>query len=149
MKIVYLDKEIKINGLQIRTSNKLEMDPATAKIGSLARRFDNHVEVDYRSGARVYSIYFDYESDSDGAFSVLIGADRIESSKLDLTGQVIPVARYLVFRERGELPQIVMEAWQKVWKYFADPECEHQRAYTTDFEFYKNANEIEIYIAVE
>ena len=44
---------------------------------------------------------------------------------------------------------MVIDTWKKVWAYFSDINNKHRRAYTTDFEFYKNANEIEIYIAIK
>lgn len=149
MKIVNLNKERTIKGLQVRTNNKHEMDPACAKIGNLARRFDEHVVVDYRGGARVYGVYSEYEADLNGMFTVLIGADRIDKSQLELSEVIIPKGKYLVFTGSGQVPQVVIDTWKKVWTYFEETACDHQRAYTTDFEFYKNASSIEIYISIK
>ncbi|HFG1933513.1 TPA: AraC family transcriptional regulator, partial [Vibrio cholerae] len=48
----------------------------------------------------------------------------------------------------GEMPQVVIDLWNEVWNYFASEHCPHERAYTTDFEYYKSANSVEISIAV-
>ncbi len=54
-----------------------------------------------------------------------------------------------MFKATGEVPKIVFETWGRVWEYFSKEGVEHERLYTTDFEYYVNQNEIEIYIAVK
>ena len=80
MQLVTVNEKI-ISGLSIRTRNALEMNPETAQIGKLIQRFDQNIRVNFKEGARVYSVYFDYESDVSGEYTMLAGADRIESSK--------------------------------------------------------------------
>ena len=104
MDIININKEKTIYGLTTRTTNKVEMNPAESKIGVLARHFDEQVVVDYRGGARVYSVYYEYESDVNGAFTVLIGADRVESASEKLTTVAIPPGKYLVFEGKGTVP---------------------------------------------
>jgi predicted transcriptional regulator YdeE len=139
-----------INGLSIRTDNATEMDPNKGQIGALWQTFDETVPVDYQNGERVYGIYFDYESDHTGKFTVLAGFDGASfPSNSNLQTVTIPSANYLVFKHKGEMPQIAIDAWTEVWNYFSQNKLEHQRLYSTDFEFYPNGNEIEVHIAVK
>jgi len=41
-----------------------------------------------------------------------------------------------------------MATWSKIWEYFANKNSQYKRAYKTDFEYYKNQHEIEIYISI-
>lgn len=149
MKIIQLDEK-QITGISIRTTNAREMNPETSKIGALHRQFDEKVPVDYKSGARVYGVYYNYESDYSGEFSVLAGTDQIDKTLIDnLESISVASGTYMVFEAKGEVPQIVIETWSKIWNYFSKEDAQYQRAYTTDYEFYKNQNEIEIYIAVK
>ncbi|MDO8412575.1 MAG: GyrI-like domain-containing protein [Gallionellaceae bacterium] len=149
MKIIRLDEK-QITGISIRTTNAREMNPATSKIGGLHQQFDEKVSVDYKSGARVYGVYYYYESDYSGEFSVLAGTDQIGQAPIDnLESVTIASGTYLLFEATGEVPQIVIETWSTIWNYFSKEDAPYQRAYTTDFEFYKNKNEIEICIAVK
>lgn len=148
MKLVQVEAKT-IFGLREVTNNENEMNPTKGKISSLVHRFDANIHVNYRAGARVYSVYSDYESDVSGNYSVLVGADAIESSRLELDSVNIQAGEYLMFAAQGPVPQIVIETWTKIWAYFAQTDCAYQRAYTTDFEFYKSQTEIEIYIAVK
>lgn len=148
MKIVEL-KEKQIKGFSSRTTNAREMNPQTSKIGALHQKFDKEVTVDYKNGARVYGVYFDYESDYSGEYSVLAGADQIEKTTANnLETVVLPGGTYMVFAAKGEVPQIVIETWGKIWQYFSAGISQYQRSYCTDFEFYKSQHEIEIYISV-
>jgi len=138
-----------IFGLTTRTNNENEMNPGTGKIAGLVKTFDEKVSVNYSDGARVYSVYYDYESDASGDYSVLIGADRVGSSGVELQEVAIQEGNYLVFSASGQVPQIIFETWSRIWDYFSNESCPHHRAYSTDFEFFKNQNEIEIHIAVK
>ena len=149
MNIVKLE-ERKIKGLSIRTSNAKEMNPQTAKIGALHLQFDAKVSVNYKNGARVYGVYYNYESDHTGEFSVLAGADKIENTQAEnLETITLPAGTYMVFEATGEMPQVVIETWVKIWEYFSSANKEYQRNYIIDFEFYKSQHEVEIYIGVK
>jgi len=149
MKIVELEAK-QIKGLSARTTNAGEMNPQTAKIGALHQKFDDTVTVNYKEGARVYGVYYNYESDHTGAYSVMAGADRLEQKiAANLETVTLPAGSYMVFEAKGEVPQVVIETWAKIWNYFSDSAAPYRRSYTTDFEFYKNQNEIEIYIALK
>ncbi len=150
-----------IQGISIRTTNANEMNPETAKIAALYENFYQNIVVDYQHGARVYGVYFDYESDANGLFSVLAGADRIESSTMELQQVKIVAGDYLVFKGEGEMPQAVIDTWMKIWDFFSesntskkadkntDDSTQYKRAYKTDFEFYKSESQVEIHIGIE
>lgn len=148
MNIIQIEEK-RIKGISIRTTNANEMNADTAKIANLYQQFDQQIVVDYKNGAHVYGIYFDYESDASGEFSVLAGADEIDSSRVDLQELVIPKGNYLVFKGEGEMPQAVINTWMKIWDYFSNDDAEYERAYTTDFEFYKSESEVDIHIAIK
>lgn len=149
MKLVQLEEK-QIKGISIRTSNAKEMNPETSKIGALVKQFDTEILVDYKNGARVYSVYYNYESDYSGEYSVLAGVDQVENSPVaNLESVLLPAGTYMIFEAKGEVPQVVIETWMKVWEYFSKDNSQYQRSYTTDFEFYKNQTEIEIYIAIK
>ena len=148
MKIVHLDAK-QITGISVRTKNTDEMNPATAKIGALYHRFDEQVPVDYKNGARVYGVYFNYESDHTGEFSVLAGVDRVDPAHAEKLEKVtLPAATYMVFEGQGQMPQVVIDTWRTIWAFFSQPDAQYQRAYTTDFEFYKSQTEVAIHIAI-
>ncbi|HPG41533.1 MAG TPA: GyrI-like domain-containing protein [bacterium] len=149
MKLVTIDKK-RISGLLARTTNAKEMNPATGKIGALWKEFDEQVRVDYKNGNRVYAVYFDYESDVTGEYSVLAGTDQLDAlATTKLETITIQSGKYLQFTAKGDIPKIVLDTWAKVWEYFSKKDAEYERAYTTDYEYYKSQNEIEIYIAVK
>lgn len=120
------------------------------KIPGLWHTFDNTVPVDYQNGERVYGVYSDYESDHTGKFTVhacFDGDKYPEEAKLEPV--TIHQGKYLVFKHQGEMPQIAIDAWTEVWQYFSQGQAEHQRLFTTDFEFYPNGNEIKVHIAIK
>lgn len=137
-----------ISGLTARTNNKAEMS-ADGKIPALWQLFDKTISVDYKQGERVYGVYFNYESDHNGMFTVLAGFDgQSYPEGKNIEQVVIPGSKYLVFSKKGDMPQIAIEAWTEVWEYFSQDNPEYQRLFSTDFEFYPNEEEIEVHIAV-
>ena len=140
-----------VQGLSVRTRNADEMQADTARIGPLWADFAAQIAPHLAQGARVYGVYHRYESDAHGAFDVLAGADAL----LSTAGDAVALRRvdmapgpYLVFDAPGALPQAVVDAWARIWRYFDDPLCPHQRAYTTDFECYAPDGLTTICIAV-
>jgi len=140
-----------IYGILTRTTNVHEMNPETAKIGKIWQKFNNEVTVDYQNNETVYGVYYNYESDAKGEFDVLAGCEK-ENSSLDKVS--IQKGKYLVFEANAKTLddnariQAVISAWGKVWKYFDDESSEYKRAYKTDFEYYKNQSDIDVYISI-
>lgn len=139
-----------LNGLSVRTDNAAEMGGTTGKIGPLWQKFDELVPVDYKNGERVYGVYTDYDSDHTGPFTVTAAFDGDKfPSNVGLSAITILEGEYLVFKHKGEMPQIAIDAWTDVWNYFCSDQVEYERLYTTDFEYYPYGNEIEVHIAVQ
>jgi len=150
MKTIEIEEKA-IYGISVRTTNANETKPETAKIGKTWQKFDNEVTVDYQNGERVYGVYYNYESDANGEFDVLAGCEK-ENNTLDKV--VIQKGKYLVFEGKAKTAddnsriQAVIETWGKVWQYFGDKNSEYKRAYKTDFEYYKDQTDIDIYISI-
>jgi len=149
MELTHVTEKI-VHGLSIRTDNETEMDANKGQISGLWQTFDNTVPVDYKKGERVYGIYTNYESDHTGKFTVYAAFDgNIFPAEAELKQISIKEGKYLVFSHKGEMPQIAIDAWTQVWNYFSTANVEHQRLYSTDFEYYPNGNEIEVHIGIK
>ena len=60
----------------------------------------------------------------------------------------IEAGRYLVFTGQGEMPQMVVDTWMRVWNYFADnPQV--QRRFGTDFEAYERPDQVAVHVGVQ
>ena len=151
MRIEEIEEKL-IYGISTRTQNSNEMNPETAKIGKVWQKFDSTVEVNYKDSEKVYGVYYNFESDVNGEFDILAG---YETSNKKLDKITIQKGKYLIFNKIFEenndtiRVQAIIETWGKIWEYFSDENSEYKRVYKTDFEYYKNQNEIEIYISIE
>lgn len=149
MKLIEVDT-FKVTGLVARTTNENEMNPATAKIGALWEQFYKTASPKLSDISKVYGLYTNYESDSTGDFDVVACADTLTPEYLEGAIEFqISSGNYLKFSNKGEMPQVAISLWGEIWDYFNSPDCQHERAYTTDFEFYKSSDEIEILIAIK
>jgi predicted transcriptional regulator YdeE len=138
-----------ISGLTVRTSNARERDRRTAALPGLWARFAAAAAGGDRGApAAVFSVYTDYESDANGAYTVVVGQDAAPSASPERTVR-IPAGRYAVFTSSGEMPAAVVAGWGQVWAYFGTPGAP-ARAYSTDFEQYDPAepSTVRIHIAV-
>ncbi|WP_426450345.1 GyrI-like domain-containing protein [Paenibacillus sp. S-38] len=152
--------EIQLIGVSTRTTNAEE----TGQNGRLPGLWQTFFQSGMASNPgvvnphRIYALYMDYESDVNGAYTVLIGHEaggQAVQGDTDYKAAVIPAARYRVFTSgRGPAYEVVPQAWREVWAYFK--ESPEERAYTGDFELYDYdsphidpANmEVRIYIAI-
>lgn len=148
-----LDETIACQGLTVRTTNQQELNPATAKLATLWLSFYQNIFSKLPAGSAAYGIYHNYESDAHGAFDVTASCVRnlapADAGSLDLKVVTIPTGKYLVFSEQGAMPIAVITAWQKVWAYFNDPNCEQTRLYNVDFEHYISQTQVDVYIGIE
>lgn len=136
-----------VAGLTIRTTNREENEPATARIGKLWGRFfgeETYASTPGRTrDARIFSVYSAYESDAHGAFDVTAGV-AVSGSE---GSRAVEAGDYLVFTGQGEMPQMVIATWQRIWQYFeAHPEV--ARRYRSDFEAYEGPDKVAIHIGV-
>jgi predicted transcriptional regulator YdeE len=134
-------------GISVRTTNREESDPQTARIKTLWNRFfgeQTYASTPHRTAdTRIFSVYSAYESDAHGAFDVMAGV-AVSGGADSVT---IQAGDYLVFTGQGEMPQMVIAAWQRIWQYFeAHPEV--VRSYRSDFEAYEGPDKVSIHIGV-
>jgi len=141
-------KQQSLNGLKVRTTNQDEMTEGKGKIGSLWQSFFETIAPNLKEDALIYGVYSNYESDHTGLFDVYAATNQpLNEQKVETVD--INEGQYLKFHKTGEMPQAVIELWTEVWNYFSDDNCQHERAYTTDFELYKGLDEVEIAIAIK
>lgn len=148
MERVRLDKKT-VKGFCVRTTNAAEMEADTSKIGDLWDDFFKKIAHQLEEDTAAYGVYYDFESDEHGEYSIMAGVESNDApADADLVTAEIEEGDYVVFRVEGELPEIVVECWHKIWDYFSSDDAEYQRAFRTDFEYYKSDSEVEIYISV-
>ncbi|PKG74847.1 AraC family transcriptional regulator [Shewanella sp. Choline-02u-19] len=137
---------VELVGLITRTSNLAEQHVSTQKIGPLWQRYFTERMQTHSNTQLMYGVYYDYQSDMEGEFSVLAGTTATQDQICDLT---LIAGEYLKFSAQGEMPQCVVNLWGEVWRYFASEKCEYQRSYLTDYEMYLDNNGVEIYIGIK
>ncbi len=153
--------DIKLVGLKIRTNNKNEMNPQTAKIGELFGRFQGQNianQISHRKNPHVtLAVYTEYESDENGDYTYFIGEEEssFENVGSDLQTLIIPASNYQKFTtDSGKCPDVVINAWQQIWK-MSSSDFGGERAYIADFEVYDQraidpANmSLDIYIGIK
>lgn len=139
-----------VTSLAVRTTNAAEMKPETAKIGGLWASFYRNVAPTLAANAQVYGVYTNYTSDAVGEFDVIACANTALLNKMDdAVSLSVPTGQYAKFSAQGAMPDSVIRLWQAIWAYFSANDCPHARAYTTDFEYYKNKETVEIFIAIK
>jgi predicted transcriptional regulator YdeE len=136
-----------ITGLKVRTTNMDEVNPNREKIAPLWEKFYRDVAPSLKKKAQLYGVYHNYESDATGEFDVLVGSDVVKQTE-ERVSVSIEEGTYLIFRVNGKIPEAIMQTWKEIWAYFEDDSIDERRSYGTDFEWYKSADEVEIYIGV-
>ena len=145
-------KSMTIAGITERTKNEDEFNPNTARLPRLWERFfsenlSREILQD-NSNPLVYGVYSDYESDASGLYTVTAG---VEVPHTPLSTQfstiIVNEGDYLVFTNRGPMPNAIIETWQAVWQYFAE-NIAQKRAYKSDFEVYASSEECAVYIGI-
>jgi len=153
--------EIKLVGLSIRTNNRNEMDPHTAKIGETMGRFLGQnlaAQIQKRKNTgTLFSVYTEYESDVSGDYTYFVGEEvsDFESVPTGLEKLCIPSATYQKFTtSSGKMPDVVINAWQKIWK-MTSSDFAGKRSYQADFELYDERakdpakTSLDIFIGIE
>lgn len=139
-----------VSGLTVRTRNADELKAETAKIGALWGQFfteDLYEQIPFKQpGSPAFGVYSGYESDATGYFDVSAGVATTAPAPGYASVQVAG-GRYQVFEVKGPMPDAIIEAWGRVWAWFAEPNAP-QRAFATDFERYLGPDSAEICIGV-
>ena len=146
-------------GLSIRTSNANE---GSGK-GAIPQQWDRFMKEDLLSkipnkvDSNILAVYTDYESDANGAYTFMIGAQvsSADDVPLGMVAKEVPPGRYAVFTsEKGFVGKVVPQTWSHIW---AVPKSapEGNRAYRADFEVYdqraadpQNA-QVDIYVGIK
>lgn len=145
--------DFSVSGISVRTINRDEFNQDTAKLSNLWQRFLSESIAEKIPGkipdSPIYGIYSDYESDFTGYYTVTAGcAVDVQSIYTEFNTLNIHEGNYLVFSGKGTMPQMVIDTWKQVWAYF-ESSTQYKRNFITDFELWRNSDEIEIYIGVE
>jgi len=147
-----------VSGVSVRTSNRDEMDPAAARLGALWDAFFSQSWERILPSAdherRIFGVYSAYESNEHGAFDVTAGVS-VQAASADGAVRAPDAPRvvsvlagnYLVFHGQGTMPQMVIDTWGEIWRYFAaNPQV--QRRFATDFEAYDGPDQVAIHIGI-
>jgi predicted transcriptional regulator YdeE len=139
-----------VSGLKTRTCNSAEQTNETAKIGPMWGRFYSEQLFEriapQQPASAVYGVYSGYESDASGAFDVTAGI-AVTTPAQGYETISVEEGQYLVFEGKGPMPDAVIDAWQRIWSYFAaNPQI--QRRYATDFERYTAEQAVAVYIGI-
>ena len=153
--------EIKLVGITARTSNVLEMDPSTAKIGATIYRFDQDglqaKILNRKTPGKIFAVYTNYESDENGPYTYFLGEEVtfFENIAPGFETLIIPAQAYAKFTSNsGKVQEISIGMWQNIWQMGA-AELGGKRTYIADFEIYdercKDLNNaiIDIYVGIE
>jgi predicted transcriptional regulator YdeE len=139
-----------ISGITVRTMNRDELNPDTAKISGLwAQFFSNNIanKVAHRlPEGPIYGVYSSYESDASGSFDVTAGV-AVSAADAGFSNVEIQGGKYLVFEAKGAMPDTVIQAWSSIWTYF-ETHPQVKRAFLTDFELYLGMDTVRVHIGV-
>lgn len=151
---------IKLVGIEVRTSNALEMNPETAKIGPTMQKFfmkGMQAQISERKNpGRVFAVYTNYESDKQGSYDYFLGEevnDFADKAK-EFATLTIPTQTYAKFTSNpGQMPSVVIDMWQNIWK-MNESSLGGHRSYIADFEIYDERSRdprstvLDIYIGI-
>lgn len=141
------------------TSLAEEMNPDTAIIGPTVQKYWQQGIADTlpqrANPGHTFCLYTDYTGDYKGTYSFNIG-EETEGSTEAAEGMrllTLPAGRYVKFTtDPGPMPDVVLNAWQKIWAMEDAGELGGERLYTVDFELYDhraqdmNATVLNIYL---
>lgn len=132
-------ESFRLIGIKTRTTNAAEMS-GEGRIASLWNRFFSEgilAQIPGKMDQAVLAVYHHYESDAAGAYDLMIGA-KVAPGALAHPGMDVidvPAQKYFqVTTGKGEMPGVVVEAWQLIWGLAEKSEL--SRRYTFDFEIY-------------
>lgn len=143
-------KPFRVAGLRVRTLNSAEQDSSTARIGPMWQRFFTEglyeTIANKTPASKVFGVYSNYESDASGSFDVLAGV-AVDAPAADYPSIEVQGGQYLVFDAQGAMPGAVIEAWGRVWAFFAEhPQV--KRRFVTDFEVYTGPDSVAVHIGI-
>ena len=151
--------EFTVIGISIRTNNAKEMSGN----GVIAPQWDRFMKegllnrIPNKSDSNILAVYTDYESDANGAYTFMIGAQVSSADDVPpgMVAKKVPAGRYALFTsEKGFVGKVVPQTWSQIWA-VAKSAPEGNRAYQADFEVYdrraadpQNA-QVDIYVGIK
>jgi predicted transcriptional regulator YdeE len=145
--------EIKLIGIETRTDNAREADPAAAGIPALWQKFlreDLLAKIPDRVNGALLGAYTRYAGDHTGSYTLIVGTEvkSLASVPPGMTGLIIPNGHYLVFTAEGPMPKALIDTWAEVWKHFSE-NTRYQRSFATDYEVHAGTDRAEIHISLK
>lgn len=153
-------REFTIVGISVRTNNAQE----AAGDGVIAKHWDKFYKegildkISNKADPAIYVVYTDYASDRNGDYNYIIGAKVNETSAVPsgMVAKTVSAGKYAVLTsERGAIPKIIIDAWQRIWSLEDQAQLGGKRAYKTDFEVYDQRaqnpqdSQIDIFVGVK
>ena len=143
----------KLIGLKLDGKTKNENGQAGTDCGELWQKFEvNQISkrIPSKRSDAVYAVYYDYESDGNGAFSYFIGCRVADHTEVppNLDELMIPEQTYHKEIAKGQMTGCITKVWEKIWnsnlnrKFGFDFEVYDERSYD-----WENA-EVDIYVSV-
>ena len=120
----------KILGISIETTNKngqsiKDVEKIWGKFwgDNIPDKIPNKVSND------IYAVYTDYESDSNGKYTLIIGypVTTIDSIPDGFVGRNISIGPSLKFISKGKMPDAILRTWVEIWN-----DTQLKRAYRAD-----------------
>lgn len=132
--------EMKLVVLKGRTTNAIEMNPDTAKMGETIQTYFQqglHEKTSQRKNQSVIYIgYTDYESDFTGEYTFFIGQEVTDFTNIPdkLSPITVPAQTFVKFtNDPGPMPDVCFQMWQKIWA-MNDKELGGKRSYKVDLQ---------------
>ncbi len=135
--------ELTLLGTFLRTCNKNEQNPQTAKIPKhFHEYFANNVSNNLNnriSPCMTYSVYTEYQNNENGEYTHLLGEavnSLANNNNPEYKKIIIPASNFIKFTTPpGKLPDVVINAWQYLWS-LSSEQLGGKRTYQADFEVY-------------
>ena len=137
-----------IAGICINTNNKKAKDSISKLWNEF---FSNNIvsKIEHKkSDSFIYGLYSDYESDMNGNYTVTAGVEINRKDMKKYNTVLIKKGKYILFEQEGQMPDIIVDTWIKIWAYFEEHK-DIKRKYISDFELYEGDKGIKIYIGVK
>ncbi|WP_237732264.1 GyrI-like domain-containing protein [Flavobacterium sp. UGB4466] len=139
-------------GIATRTIN--EKGKSAVDIEALWTRFwgeEIQEQIPNKISNDIYAVYRDYETDFNGAYTLIIGSrvSTLENVPKGFVGITIETDVYQKYLSKGKMPEAVFNTWLEIWQ-----DKSLNRAYKSDFtihgeKYYDGNNaEVETYISI-
>lgn len=153
-------KEFVVIGISARTNNAQE----AAGNGVIAKQWEKFYKegildkIPNKADANTYVVYCDYASDKNGDYSYTIGAKVSAAATVPpgMVAKTVSAGKYVVIAsERGPIPKVNVDAWQRIWDLEDRVQLGGKRGYKTDFEVYDQRardpkdSQIDIYVGIK